>query len=504
MSIQTAPQNSENRPSRLPKKVFKGHTGWRIGRHDGSDIERGEWQAGGEGSGARLGVDRGNGGHKHSLLAAETGEGMTRERLRFGDEVYCLSFPPDGTRIAAGSQSEKGNVRVFDVLMGETTAGPSNTHTPMATSIVFTLDEKPIITVSNEGFIRVWDSTTGQNVVQPMLGHKGGIAQTALSHDGRRLASAGLDGTIRVWDTNPHASRLHDPPMGGPLSLETSRAISTFGIPLPPRSRTQPPVFTAAAGSPLSPQPSTSKPSTVLASRLPAAGAPPPAQLNSSHPPQCEDFWDTSDLNARLSPLDQYAHRRPRQDRNNAREMHSIEPYPISAPPVNALDMQPPPRPPRVPTSRAANVSAAYGFNAESPDIPGGEFIVKVFDEFPVDRMAPINASLSRCLDHTSLRNSIYMKDDQYPIDMAKKMVAQGVADRSRRPPTQKHALALSRDRESVRPGYQKYLAPKKTRVIYVTQSTATSPSTILMYRNTSWQVLYQSISLSFRVSRGY
>ncbi|KAH7906664.1 kinase-like domain-containing protein [Hygrophoropsis aurantiaca] len=82
---------------------------------------------------------------------------------------------------------------------------------------------------------------------------------------------------------------------------------------------------------------------------------------------------------------------------------------------------------------------------AESPDILGGEFIVKVFDDFTVDgpngtHQCFVTEVLGPHLateldlfwggdeDSVEIADALYpadMKDDQYPIDTAKKMVAQ-------------------------------------------------------------------------------
>ncbi|KAH7905105.1 WD40-repeat-containing domain protein [Hygrophoropsis aurantiaca] len=251
------------------------------------------------------------------LLDAATGQRI-REPFQVGEDVYCLAFSRDGTRLVAGSR--EGNVRVFDVATGKLVLGPVKSHTTTVSSALFTPDGKQIITASYDRLIRVWDASTGQEVGDPMLGHEDTVRQIALSHDGRRLASVG-GATVRVWDRNTQR-QLGD-------SLQAQDNVRYFSVAWSPSGRsiitgtmegsihlwdvpplevedsdtTMPPVV--VAGDP--PQPSTSRLRSGSLSPsildLPA-GAPPPINPRSNPPPVPDDFWDTSDIDlpARARP----------------------------------------------------------------------------------------------------------------------------------------------------------------------------------------------------------
>jgi WD40 repeat protein len=72
-------------------------------------------------------------------------------------------------------------------------------HTAGVMSVLFSPDNKLIISGSRDRSIRIWSSATG-TVVQKLEGHEAGIWGLAITKDQRLLASCGPDKTVRIWD----------------------------------------------------------------------------------------------------------------------------------------------------------------------------------------------------------------------------------------------------------------------------------------------------------------
>ncbi len=66
-------------------------------------------------------------------------------------------------------------------------------------SVVFTPDEKFIITGAGDGYVRVWDVETGEEV-QRLTGHTKAVNAVDITSDGKIILSGSADGTLRLWD----------------------------------------------------------------------------------------------------------------------------------------------------------------------------------------------------------------------------------------------------------------------------------------------------------------
>ncbi|KAH7911602.1 quinon protein alcohol dehydrogenase-like superfamily [Hygrophoropsis aurantiaca] len=337
------------------------------------------------------------------LLDVEFGK-PTKERLRFGESVSCLSFSPDGTLLAVGSDELDGTVRVYDAVSGGTVVGPFNAHMDGVTSLVFTPRGQQFITSSRDGSIRVWDSTTRLEIGKPMLGHEIYIREIALSPDGQRVASGSPDRSVRVWDLNTRR-QLGDALQGAlrfysvawspdgrsvaagdvrgdlylwdvaPLEVAIPAPVVTAGnavLPITSRSRTSSlssSLLDLPAGAPRQSKPNNRSHDDFFGSLFePPEDSTTPGDVAEHHPAPASRFRPLLDrLWKQLSALVPGAHSKPRQGRDDPHEMHSIQPQPspISTRPTHVPNMQPPPtnKHPRTPTSQAVKVSAGYGFN---------------------------------------------------------------------------------------------------------------------------------------------
>ncbi|KAH7920004.1 WD40 repeat-like protein [Leucogyrophana mollusca] len=136
-------------------------------------------------------------GREVQMWDADTGR-PGREPLICDNRVWCMTFSPDGSRIAAGLHD--GSFQVLDIATGKSVVGPIKGHTYWVNSVVYSLDGRRLLTGSRDRTIRVWNSKTGVQVGKPMLGHEDHVACISICADGRRIASGGWDGTVRVWD----------------------------------------------------------------------------------------------------------------------------------------------------------------------------------------------------------------------------------------------------------------------------------------------------------------
>lgn len=109
--------------------------------------------------------------------------------------VFSVSFSPDGTLIM--SVSIGITVRVWDSNTGAELMMLVG-HTGPADSVSFSPDGTMIVSASDDNTACIWDSTTG-NLVTTLVGHTGSVHSVSFSPDGARIVSGSGDETIRVW-----------------------------------------------------------------------------------------------------------------------------------------------------------------------------------------------------------------------------------------------------------------------------------------------------------------
>jgi WD40 repeat protein/serine/threonine protein kinase len=175
------------------------------------------------------------------LTAAGTKEQEARVKIwdaATGDELYafpgrrgnvtCLSFSPDGQRLA--SAHHRGTVTVWDVRTGREQLS-FHGHKHPVWSVAFSPDGQRLASASGPldrqtgGELKIWDCTTGQECLT-LRGHAGWVGCVAFSPDGRYLASGGLDQTVKLWDARTGQEALT---LRGHLDTVRSVAFSPDG-----------------------------------------------------------------------------------------------------------------------------------------------------------------------------------------------------------------------------------------------------------------------------------
>ena len=159
--------------------------------------------------------------HTVRVWDAHTGAPVEMAEMRHGDGVWFLAFSPDGKQIASSGGDEV--VRVWDAQTGEAILEPLKGHRDTVTHGCYSPDGTRIITGAWDGRIIMWDASTGGQINMPISAHEGVVEAIAFAPDGSCFASAGYyDKSIRFWDGNTGEA------LGEPLDCpsSTSRSIA--------------------------------------------------------------------------------------------------------------------------------------------------------------------------------------------------------------------------------------------------------------------------------------
>ncbi|KAJ7256118.1 quinon protein alcohol dehydrogenase-like superfamily [Mycena rebaudengoi] len=141
--------------------------------------------------------------------------------LRFDmpEKVTCLSFSPDGLRIAAASSG--GTVQIWDSRTAEPLSGMMPAHTGVITCAVFSPTTGKIVT-GGASTLCIMDVDEGKiTATWRVHKNKRPSMTTALvfSADGRYIVSGGKDSRVRVWDGETGT------PVGKPLRGHSGHSI---------------------------------------------------------------------------------------------------------------------------------------------------------------------------------------------------------------------------------------------------------------------------------------
>jgi WD40 repeat protein len=112
-----------------------------------------------------------------------------------------LAFSPNGKLLVTGSGwwGRGSGIRLWDVSTG-LEIEPSVRQVDSALSVIFSPDNRFLISTEREGTARLWEVATRQEV-RRFPGPDGPVLAVAFSPDGKTIATAASDTTILLWTT---------------------------------------------------------------------------------------------------------------------------------------------------------------------------------------------------------------------------------------------------------------------------------------------------------------
>ena len=129
--------------------------------------------------------------------AAKGGDSL--KTLQQDARVNCVRFNSDGTRVVTGGTDNIG--RVWDLNTGEVLFTLEG-HTEAITTADYSPDDTRIVTGSNDFTTRIWDASNGQQLAT-LEGHTDEINSAVFSRDGKRIVTGSRDRTARIWEAAP-------------------------------------------------------------------------------------------------------------------------------------------------------------------------------------------------------------------------------------------------------------------------------------------------------------
>ena len=110
--------------------------------------------------------------------------------------VYTVSWSPDGTNIASGSEDH--TVHLWNASTGADILYTYSNHTDAVHAVVWSHDGALIASASSDKTVQVWKAVD-ESSVYTYTNHSGAVRAAAWSLDGTLIASGSSDMTVQVW-----------------------------------------------------------------------------------------------------------------------------------------------------------------------------------------------------------------------------------------------------------------------------------------------------------------
>jgi WD40 repeat protein len=133
--------------------------------------------------------------HIARIWDAQSGQELFALRGHTGP-ILSLVFTPDNRSLLTSSAD--GTAKIWDIAPSLESLAIAVSGKPLF-STAFDPRNQKIATAGEDGKLRIWDMQSAQKLVEIAV-HIGPITRLAFSPDGSRIASAGIDGTVRVFD----------------------------------------------------------------------------------------------------------------------------------------------------------------------------------------------------------------------------------------------------------------------------------------------------------------
>lgn len=128
-------------------------------------------------------------------------DGTLLRTLEHNDRVYGVAFSPDGKILATTTGKYDQRVRLWRVNDGTMVDSMGGALGEFISSVAFAPDGRVLASGSGGhrwGTVRLWRVSDGA-LLHTLVGHSDWVWNVAFSPDGQILASASKDGTVRLW-----------------------------------------------------------------------------------------------------------------------------------------------------------------------------------------------------------------------------------------------------------------------------------------------------------------